>query len=142
MPMPDGSLEAQWSTIYHPEWDTDPERYLNSGLVKWGRNRRLARFDDRLRGFRAYIGLHHSDPSRFGASGQAQTRYFLSLFVLGQTVSLHTYDTFAEAQAALATFYRQLVDKPLPSAPGARSSKNDPKNPSNIYPLVNDSRTG
>lgn len=111
--MPDTGLEAHWSTIYHPEWDRDPEQYLDSGLLKWGHSRRLARFDDRLRAFKAYIGIHHTDPSRWGASEPARTRYFLSLFLLGQTVSLHTYESLAEAQAALATFHRQLVDEPL-----------------------------
>ena len=114
MPVPDSSLEAQWSTIHHPEWDSDPERYLTSGLLQWGRNRRLARFDDHLHGFKAYIGLHHSDPSLWGTKGPAETRYFLSLFVSGQTVSLRTYNTLAEAQAALATFHQQLVDRSLP----------------------------
>jgi hypothetical protein len=113
MPVTDVGLEACWSAIYHPEWDTDPERYLTSGLLKRGGNRRLARFDDHLHALKAYIGVHHSDPSHWGASGPARTRYFLSFFVSGKTISLHTYDTLGEAQAALSTFHRQLVDESL-----------------------------
>jgi len=30
-------LEAQWSPIYHPDWDNCPERYLDSGLLRWGK---------------------------------------------------------------------------------------------------------
>ncbi|PWT72843.1 MAG: hypothetical protein C5B60_08985 [Chloroflexi bacterium] len=107
--MQDPILQAQWSTLYHPEWDADPEQYLHSGLVKWGHSRRLARFDDHLHEFKAYIGIHHSDPSTWGATGPAHVRYFLSLIVSGRTVALRTYDTLTEAQAALYTFHRQLV---------------------------------
>jgi hypothetical protein len=108
--VPDDMLQAHWSTIYHPEWDADPEQYLRSGLLSWGRSRRLVRFDDRLYEFKAYIGIHHSDPSTWGATGPARVRYFLSFFVSGQTVALHTFDTLAEARTALATFHRQLVN--------------------------------
>ncbi len=100
-------LEIQWSTIYHPEWDTDPQQYLHCGLLKWGRSRRLGRFDDRIHDFKAYIGVHHSDPSQWGAAGPAHARYFLSLFVSGKSIALHTYDTLSEALTALATFQRQ-----------------------------------
>jgi hypothetical protein len=106
----DDLLQAHWSTIYRPEWDADPEQYLRAGLLKWGRSRRLARFDDNLHSFRAYIGVHHADPSAWGATGPASVRYFLSLFVSGRTVALHTYDTLAEAHTALSTFHGQLVN--------------------------------
>jgi hypothetical protein len=108
-PVSDDLLQAHWSTIYHPDWDADPEQYLHGGLLKWGHSRRLARFDDRLHNFKAYIGIHHSDPSTWGATGPAHVRYFLSLFVSGQTLALHTYDTLAEALRALSTFHSQLV---------------------------------
>jgi hypothetical protein len=106
----DPILQAHWSTIYRPEWDADPEQYLLCGLLKRGHSRRLARFDDRLHEFKAYIGIHHSDPSRWGATGPARSRYFLSLFVSGQTVVLRTYDTLADARTALCAFHKQLVD--------------------------------
>jgi hypothetical protein len=110
--VPDNLLQAHWSTIYHPEWDTDPEQYLRCGLLNWGRSRRLARFDDRPHSFTAYIGIHHSDPATWGAIGPAHVRYFLSLLVSGQTLALHTYGTLPEAQTALSTFHRQLVNPP------------------------------
>jgi hypothetical protein len=108
--VPDDLLQAHWSDLYRSEWDDDPEQYLRVGLLNWGRSRRLARFDDRLHEFKAYIGIHHSDPSTWGATGPAHVRYFLSLFVSGQTVALHTYNTMAEAQTALTTFHKQLVN--------------------------------
>ena len=102
-------LQSKWSTIYHPEWDSDPERYLSSGFVTWGHSRRLARFIDPLRGFKAYIGLHHADPASWGAPGPARTRYFLSLFVPGKASTLRTYTTLTEARAALQAAYQQLI---------------------------------
>ena len=104
-------LQSDWSSTYHPEWDSDPEQYLRHGLLKWGHSRRLARFDDHLHEFKAYLGVHHSDPAAWGATGSAQVRFFLSLFVSGQTVALHTYDTLAEARAALAAFHQRLVNQ-------------------------------
>jgi hypothetical protein len=101
-------LESQWSPLYHPEWDTDPQQYLDCGLVKWGHSRRLVRFDDRQHDFKAYIGVHHSDPAAWGAPGPAQTRYFLSLFVSGRTIALHTYNTLPEAFTALTIFQHKL----------------------------------
>ena len=101
-------LESQWSPFYHPEWDTDPQHYLDCGLVKWGHSRRLARFDDRRHDFKAYVGVHHSDPAAWGAPGPARARYFLSLFVSGRTIALSTYDTLPEALTMLTTFQRQL----------------------------------
>jgi hypothetical protein len=100
-------LEAQWSTIYHPDWDNCPERYLDSGLLTWGHSRRLARFDDHVHGFKAYIGVYHTDPSEWGTADPAYTRYFLSLFVDRQTIALHTYDTLSEARTALGTFHER-----------------------------------
>jgi hypothetical protein len=67
-------LEAQWSTIYHPDWDNSPQQYLDSGLLMWGHSRRLARFDDHVHGFKAYIGVYHSDPSQWGAADPAYPR--------------------------------------------------------------------
>jgi hypothetical protein len=101
-------LESQWSPVYRPEWDADPQKYLDSGLVKWGHSRRLVRFEDRQQDFKAYIGVHHSDPAAWGAPGSARTRYFLSLFVSGRTIAWHTYDSLPEALMALTTFQRQL----------------------------------
>jgi hypothetical protein len=102
-------LQSTWSTIYDPEWDSDPEHYLRCGFVTWGHSRRLARFTDLLHGFNAYIGLHHVDPASWGAPDPARTRYFLSVFVPGKASTLRTYTTLTEARAALHAAYEQLI---------------------------------
>jgi hypothetical protein len=107
----DDLLQAHWSQTYRPEWDVDPEQYLRHGLLEWGHSRRLARFDDQPHAFKAYIGIHHSDPATWGAIGQARVRYFLSLFISGKTVAMHTYDTIEEARAALTAFHQRLVNQ-------------------------------
>jgi hypothetical protein len=103
------SLEIQWSPIYHPQWADDPERYLSSGLLTWGRSRRLGRFEDRLHAFKAYLGVYHSDPGIWGDAGLPRTRYFLSLFLPGQSAKLQSYDTTREALAALDAVHRRLL---------------------------------
>ncbi len=91
----------QWSTIYTHAWDMTPESYVTAGLVGWGRSRRLARYEDRARGLKAYLGIHHNDPAKWGRSGPAQARYFLSIFVAGHTRGLQTYATLPDALHAL-----------------------------------------
>jgi hypothetical protein len=106
----DGALTSTWSAIYQADWDSDPEQYLHSGLLKWGHSRRLARFDDPRHAFKAYIGIHHSDPARWGSTDPARTRFFVSVFVRGKTSTLRTYDTLAEAREALLSAYQQRLD--------------------------------
>ena len=102
-------MDIKWSPIYHPEWDADPESYLASGLLNWGRSRRLGRFEDRLHAFKAYLGVYHSDPGIWGDAGLPRTRYFLSLFLPGQRANLQSYDTIGEALAALDAVHRRLL---------------------------------
>lgn len=103
-----GDLRIQWSPAYNPAWDTTPEAYVAHGIVAWGRSRRLARCDDPRRHFKAYIGIQHDDPARWHVAGEPRTRYFVSLFLAGRTLSLRTYPTLADALAALYAFYATL----------------------------------
>ena len=101
-------MEIAWAPWYQPDWDEQPERYVEEGIVSWGRSRRLAKARaDRL-GLKAYIGVQHYDPSRWNLPGEPSARYFLSLFVHGQTISLRTYPTIQAALAALAAFQDML----------------------------------
>ena len=97
-------MKIEWATWYRPDWDGQPERYIEEGVVRWGYSRRLAKArDDRL-GLKAFIGVQHYDPSHWNLPGEPSVRFFLSLFVHGQTVSLRTYSTIQTALAALAAF--------------------------------------
>jgi hypothetical protein len=101
-------MEIEWAAWRRPEWDDRPERYNAEGVVRWGYSRRLAKArNDRL-GLKAYIGVQHHDPSRWNLSGEPSARFFLSLFIHGQTVSLRTYSTMQAALAALAAFQDML----------------------------------
>ena len=102
-------MEIEWAPWYRPEWEERPERYLEEGVVGWGYSRRLAKArDDRL-DLKAYIGVQHHDPGRWNLPGAPAARFFLSLFVHGQTVSLRTYPTIAAARSALVSFHKALV---------------------------------
>jgi hypothetical protein len=97
-------MEIEWAAWYQPEWDEQPERYSAEGVVGWSRSRRLAKaHDDRL-SLKAYIGVQHDDPARWNVSGVPSTRFFLSVFIHGRTVSLRTYPTLAAALAALSAY--------------------------------------
>lgn len=74
----------------------------------WGRSRRLARFDDEHLGMKAYTGIQHYDPALWDVPGQAQARYFLSLFLDNRTVTLRTFATLGEALAELEVFHSRL----------------------------------
>jgi hypothetical protein len=102
-------LEIIWSPHYHPQWDDKPEEYVRQGIVAWGRSRRLARVTDTQRGFKGYLGVQHNDPSRWHIEGVPTTRFFLSLFLHGRTVTLRTYATCQEEVAALHVFHASLV---------------------------------
>lgn len=102
------SLTIKWSPIYRPEWDDTPEEYVVQGVVAWGRSRRLARAVDTARRFKAYLGVQHFDPARYGLAGEAQAKFFVSLFVGGRTVALHTYPTLRQARDALERFHATL----------------------------------
>lgn len=103
-----GSLTITWSQIYHQEWDDAPGEYVESGVVGWGRSRRLARAEDPARRFKAYLGVQHFDPARYGLAGEAQPKFFVSLFASGRTVALRTYPTLRQAREALECFHAAL----------------------------------
>ena len=104
-----GDLRIHWSPIYNPAWDDTPEAYVEHSLVAWGRSRRLARCEDPRLYFKAYLGVQHYDPARWHVAGEPRTRYFLSLFLAGRTLSLRTYPTLAAALAALHAFHSSLA---------------------------------
>jgi hypothetical protein len=97
-------MEIRWAAWYHPDWDEYPERYIEEGVAGWGRSRRLARACDDHLNLKAYIGIQHYDPRRWNLAGEPSARFFLSLFIHSQTVSLRTYPTIQAALAALAAF--------------------------------------
>ena len=100
-----GDLRIHWSSIYNPAWDDTPDAYVEHGLVAWGRSRRLARCDAPRIHVKAYIGVQHDDPARWHVAGEPRTRFFLSLFLAGRTISLRTYPILADALAALYAFH-------------------------------------
>lgn len=94
-------LTLRWSSIYGPAWDTTPDAYVEAGLVGWGRSRRLLRADAPTQRLKAYIGVQHSDPSRWGQAGEPRARFFLSVLLDKQTLFLRTCDTLPAALALL-----------------------------------------
>jgi hypothetical protein len=104
-------MEIEWAHWYCPEWSERPERYVDAGVLGWGRSRRLAKVHDEGLGMKAYIGVQHYDPGRWNLSGEPSARFFLSLFLHSRTVSLRTYPTIEAALSALATFHSALLLK-------------------------------
>jgi hypothetical protein len=98
-------MEIHWAGWYEPAWDAQPERYVEAGVVGWGRSRRLAMARDDAQGVKAFIGIQHYDPGRWNVSGEPSARFFLSLFSHGRTLSLRTYPTVAGALTALTSFH-------------------------------------
>ncbi len=101
-------LRLQWSSAYQPAWDDDAAAYVAAGLVGWGRSRRLLRADDPARHYKAYIGVHHSDPAQWGRSGEPAAKFFLSLFLRGRTVAFRTYARFPAALTDLRAYHASL----------------------------------
>ncbi len=99
---------VQWHPEYRPEWDGDPDEYLTGGVVGWGRSRRLGLW--RLGRLKAYLGVQHVDPDRPGwrIVEEPSARFFLSLFIDGQCVTLRTFPTVGAAVDALAAFRQTL----------------------------------
>ena len=98
-------MEIQWAGWYVPDWDEQPERYVEEGVVGWGRSRRLAMAHDDTLGIKAFIGVQLYDPGLWNVPGEPITRFFLSLFFHGRTLSLRTYPTIPAAFAALVSFH-------------------------------------
>jgi hypothetical protein len=97
-------LSVAWSPAYQPEWDEAPQSYVDEGVVGWGRSRRLGMYVEEELALKAYVGVQHYDPARWGVAGEARARFFVSLFVSGRTIALHTYATMDEALGALDAF--------------------------------------
>lgn len=95
---------VEWHQEYRREWDAEPGEYSESGVVQWGRSRRLGFL---TRGtVKAYIGVQHVDPGRAGWAivDKPQARFFLSLFVSGRVITLRTFPTMDAALDVLAAF--------------------------------------
>lgn len=97
-------VAVAWSAAYSPAWDLTPERYVDEEIVGWGRSRRLGKYLDEALGLKAYVGVQHYDPGRWGVEGEARAKVFLSLFVNGRTIFLRTYATMDEALDALDAY--------------------------------------
>ncbi|HEX8981161.1 MAG TPA: hypothetical protein VF792_00190 [Ktedonobacterales bacterium] len=104
-----GMPSVRWSAHYEPRWDATPDAYAEAGIVPWGRSRRLMRADDTRLGMKAYLGVQHSDPSRWGLPGDARTRFFLSVLLGKRTLFLRTFDTASEAFAVLHEIHDRLM---------------------------------
>lgn len=86
-----------WHSEYRPEWDSSPDLYESAGVVGWGKSRRLGLL--RVGRVKAYLGVQHVDPDEPGwrILDATQARFFVSLFVSGQVVTLRTFPTVREA---------------------------------------------
>lgn len=95
---------VRWHKEYRQEWDTLPEEYLGSGVVPWGRSRRLGLFT--LGHVKAYIGVQHVDPGKpdWEIVDEPRARFFLSLFVSARVVTLRTFPTIGDALDTLLSF--------------------------------------
>jgi hypothetical protein len=107
-PCSDSSVRFCWSPYYRPEFDSQPDGYLACGLVGWSRSRRLVKVEDPNRAFKAYLGVHHTDPARWQLAGEPEARFFVSLFVEGRTVALSTFDNMSAALSAVCAFHASL----------------------------------
>jgi hypothetical protein len=94
----------EWHREYRPEWDDVPQGYVESGVVQWGKTRRLGLL--RQGRVKAYLGVQHVDPDKAGwAIVEAPTaRFFVSVFLSGRVVTLRTYPTMGEALDMLGGF--------------------------------------
>jgi hypothetical protein len=107
-------LTLRWSPIYQSAWDATPQAYVEAGAVGWERTRRLLRADDTRLGMKAYIGVRHSDPSRWGLPGEPHAVFFLSVLLGARTLFLRTYPTVPAALATLRATHAQLAASILP----------------------------
>jgi hypothetical protein len=89
-----------WNSWYEPAWDSQPVSYLDAGILRWGRTRRLGRHQPG-RGLVAYVGVQHVDPVRWGSEVDPACRFFASCRNR-QTSWLRTAPTMPEALTVLA----------------------------------------
>ncbi|HEY8326808.1 MAG: hypothetical protein ACHQ1E_04510 [Ktedonobacterales bacterium] len=108
------SLILRWSPHYRPAWDATPDAYVEAGLVAPERTRRLLRADDPRLGMKAYLGVRHSDPSRYGLPGEPHASFFLSVLLGKRTLFLRSYDTMPAALAELRCTHDQLASNLAP----------------------------
>lgn len=107
---PDGLFaRIQWSTAYRPAWDTVPEAYLDAGLLKAGKARRLGRLEEPSRRFRAYFGVQHA-PARARWGSPEYLRFFVSLLHGKRVLTLQTHPTMQAALAQAWAVYQLLPD--------------------------------
>jgi hypothetical protein len=99
----------RWHHLYREEWDSAPERYVDEGVVAWGKSRRLGLLKSGP--VKAYLGVQHVDPTRagWGLVEQPEARFFASLFVGGKVVTLRTFGTLADALEWLRASVRNLL---------------------------------
>ncbi|HEU5344243.1 MAG TPA: hypothetical protein VFU60_07875 [Ktedonobacterales bacterium] len=102
-------LTMRWSPSYQPAWDAAPDAYVEAGVVAPERTRRLLRADDPRLGMKAYIGVRHSDPSRYGLPGEAHASFFLSVLLGKRTLYLHTHPTIPAALDELRRTHARLA---------------------------------
>ncbi len=95
---------VKWSAEYRPAWDADAELYSEHGIVGWGLSRRLGLL--RLGNVKAYLGVQHVDPAKAGWAivEEPEARFFLSLFVGGECVTLRVFPTMQDALTMLSLF--------------------------------------
>ncbi|MGH2503951.1 MAG: hypothetical protein ACRDID_15680 [Ktedonobacterales bacterium] len=102
-------LFLRWSLHYQPAWDATPDAYVEAGVVAPERTRRLLRADDPRLGMKAYIGVRHSDPSRYGLPGEPHASFFLSVLLGKRTLFLHSHATVQAALAELRRTHERLA---------------------------------
>lgn len=95
-----------WSDDYRGEWDETPDAYLDNGKVQLGRSRRLGLYKQGR--VKAYIGVQHIDPDKpgWGFIDSPECRFFLSLFVGRDCITLRTFPTVDGALDYLSDFTR------------------------------------
>lgn len=101
-------MRLQWSPDWRSEWASAPEAYVETGAVGWERTRRLLRGDDQRLGLRVYLGVRHTDPSRWGLAGEPRATFFATALRGGRTLFLRTYPSATEALNALGALRAEL----------------------------------
>jgi hypothetical protein len=91
-----------WAAHYRPEWDTDPDAYVEAGVVGWNKTRRLGKWEDTATGAKGYIGVQHVDPqgANWGVDAP-EARFFVSWFAGRRCLGLRVAPTIPAALALL-----------------------------------------
>lgn len=99
---------VRWNPMYRPEWNETPWAYVEAGLVKPNKARRLGKLHDSGRSFQAYLGVQHAEPSGAWRPDAPYCRFFVSLWHRGRVVVLQTHPTLEAAFDQLWAFYQRL----------------------------------